>query len=65
MMLRNSMAHKILAGQNPLGESRAFNDIEFTDQLSNIKVPTLITCGYFDMITPTIAKKNKRPDIKF
>ena len=31
-------------------------DIDFTDQLNSIKVPTLITCGKYDEVTPEIAK---------
>ena len=31
-------------------------DIDFTDQLHKIKVPTLITCGKYDEVTPEIAE---------
>lgn len=31
-------------------------DIDFTDELSRIKVPTLITCGRHDEVTPEIAE---------
>lgn len=31
-------------------------DIDFTDQLKTIKVPTLITCGKYDEVTPEIAE---------
>lgn len=31
-------------------------DIDFTDQLSRIRIPTLITCGKYDEVTPEIAE---------
>lgn len=31
-------------------------DIDFTDQLSKIRIPTLITCGKYDEVTPQIAE---------
>lgn len=35
-------------------------DINFTDQLHRIKIPTLITCGRYDEVTPEIAKDINR-----
>lgn len=31
-------------------------DIDFTDRLNEIRVPTLITCGKYDEVTPNIAR---------
>lgn len=31
-------------------------DVDFTDRLKEIKVPTLITCGKYDEVTPAIAR---------
>lgn len=35
-------------------------DIDFTDQLSKITIPTLITCGRYDEVTPKIAESISR-----
>lgn len=59
-MMYEETLGKILSGSTPLKCSDAMNESEFTESLFQIKVPTLITSGYYDIIKPSFSEEIHR-----
>ena len=47
--------YKIMNGPNEFTINGTIKDWDITDKISSIRIPTLITCGEFDEVTPNIA----------